>query len=82
MGGSALAHAYGQVGDDVPDVEDPLQLAAAFKCLQGLIAEKKIAAGHDRSDGGLITTLLEMCIAGDYGMEVVVAAVRNPKPEP
>jgi len=70
LGGSALAHVYGQLGSDPPDVDDPKLLAAAFKAVQRLIAEGRVRAGHDRSDGGLITTLLEMAFAGDCGMEV------------
>ncbi|HWR59294.1 MAG TPA: phosphoribosylformylglycinamidine synthase subunit PurQ, partial [Thermodesulfovibrionales bacterium] len=33
-----------------------------------LIAEGLILSGHDRSDGGLITTLLEMAFAGNCGL--------------
>ncbi|MCL4533829.1 MAG: phosphoribosylformylglycinamidine synthase subunit PurQ [Bacteroidetes bacterium] len=33
-------------------------------------------AGHDRSDGGLITTLLEMAFAGNCGIDVDFAGVR------
>lgn len=32
--------------------------------------EEKILAGHDISDGGLITCLLEMCFAGISGINV------------
>ncbi|MDH4028902.1 MAG: phosphoribosylformylglycinamidine synthase subunit PurQ, partial [Nitrospirota bacterium] len=31
-------------------------------------------AGHDRSDGGLITTLLEMAFAGDCGLDINISA--------
>jgi phosphoribosylformylglycinamidine synthase len=31
-----------------------------------------VLAGHDRSDGGLVTTLLEMAFAGDCGLEIDV----------
>ena len=35
-----------------------------WEVTQGLIAQGRISAGHDISDGGLATTLLEMAFAG------------------
>jgi hypothetical protein len=35
-----------------------------------LVAEEKIRADHDVSDGGLVTTLLEMAFAGNSGLSV------------
>jgi phosphoribosylformylglycinamidine synthase len=74
LGGSALAQVYGQVGDASPDVEDPALLKRAFGAVQSLIDQDLVTAGHDRSDGGLITTLLEMAFAGNCGIEVDLAA--------
>jgi phosphoribosylformylglycinamidine synthase len=74
LGGSALAHVFGQIGDTAPGVDDPALLARAFDAVQSLIAEGLVTAGHDRSDGGLITTLLEMAFAGDCGIDVDVPA--------
>lgn len=34
------------------------------------IADRLLTAGHDVSDGGLISCLLEMAFAGNHGMEV------------
>ncbi|UCG87668.1 MAG: phosphoribosylformylglycinamidine synthase, partial [Gemmatimonadota bacterium] len=70
LGGSALAHVFGQVGDQSPDVVDAGLLKRAFNAVQDLIAQGLVTAGHDRSDGGLITTLLEMAFAGNCGIEV------------
>ncbi len=70
LGGSSLAHVYGQIGDVSPDVEDVGMLKRAFNAVQELIAGEKIFAGHDRSDGGLIATLLEMAFAGNCGVAV------------
>ncbi|HSW30343.1 MAG TPA: phosphoribosylformylglycinamidine synthase [Longimicrobiales bacterium] len=72
LGGSALAQVFGQVGDDVPDLEDVGLLGRAFDAVQRLIGEGLVTAGHDRSDGGLATTLLEMAFAGDCGVEVAL----------
>ncbi len=70
LGGSALAQVFGQVGDQTPDVDDPDVLGRAFDAVQSLIASGRITAGHDRSDGGLVTTLLEMAFAGNCGIDV------------
>ncbi|MGD8699893.1 MAG: phosphoribosylformylglycinamidine synthase [Gemmatimonadales bacterium] len=70
LGGSALAQVYGQIGDASPDVEDAGLLKRAFEAIQRLIAANRISAGHDRSDGGLITAILEMAFAGDCGIDV------------
>jgi phosphoribosylformylglycinamidine synthase len=72
LGGSALAHVYQQLGDTPPDVDDAGQLKHAIEALQICIFHGWIAAGHDRSDGGLITTLLEMAFAGNCGIEVAL----------
>jgi len=68
LGGSALAQVFGQVGNLSPDVEDPAVLARTFRAVQRLIGEGRILSGHDRSDGGLVTTLLEMAFSGNCGL--------------
>ncbi|MDT0501712.1 MULTISPECIES: phosphoribosylformylglycinamidine synthase [unclassified Halomonas] len=70
LGGSALAQVYGQVGDECPDLDDPEDLKAFFAVIQGLNAEGKLLAYHDRSDGGLLVTLLEMAFAAHAGLEI------------
>ena len=70
LGGSALAHCFGQVGAESPDLDDPGVLERAFGVVQLLLDDGVIRAGHDRSDGGLVTTLLEMAFAGNCGIEV------------
>ncbi len=70
LGGSALAQVYNQVGDRSPDVDDPGLLKRAFDAVQGLIAKGLVLSGHDRSDGGLITTLLEMAFSGNCGLDI------------
>ena len=70
LGGSALAQVFKQIGDSAPDLEDTGTFSRAFKAVQELIAVRLVTAGHDRSDGGLITTLLEMAFAGNCGIDV------------
>ena len=70
LGGSALAQVFNQTGDESPDVNDPLLLKNTFAAVQSLIEDDLILSGHDRSDGGLITTLLEMAFSGNCGIEI------------
>ena len=70
LGGSALAQVFGQVGNESPDIDDAELLKGGFNAVQELVKRGLITAGHDRSDGGLITTLLEMAFAGNCGIEV------------
>jgi len=70
LGGSILAQVYRQIGNESPDVDDPEMLKSAFKAIQELISKNLILAGHDVSDGGIITTLLEMAFAGNCGLEI------------
>ncbi|WFE72997.1 phosphoribosylformylglycinamidine synthase [Halomonas sp. M1] len=70
LGGSALAQVYGQVGNECPDVDDPEDLKAFFEVIQGLNRDGKLLAYHDRSDGGLLVTLLEMAFAAHAGLEI------------
>jgi phosphoribosylformylglycinamidine synthase len=77
LGGSALAHVYGQIGNDSPDVDNPDQLKQTFNALQRLVAGDLILSGHDRSDGGLIVTLLEMAFGGNCGLKIDI----KPLPE-
>jgi phosphoribosylformylglycinamidine synthase len=78
LGGSALAQVYGQVGDESPDVDDPQRLKRTFNAIQQLISENLILAGHDVSDGGLITALLEMAFSGNCGMKIRMDGPWNP----
>jgi len=52
-----------QIGNDCPDVV-PAQLKAAWGAVQSLVKQGLLSAGHDISDGGIATTLLEMAFAG------------------
>ncbi|WP_457576036.1 phosphoribosylformylglycinamidine synthase [Desulfomarina sp.] len=70
LGGSSLAQVLGQLGDESPDVEDPGLLKRGFAAVQEAIDRGLITAGHDRSDGGLITTLLEMAFSGNCGLDL------------
>ena len=70
LGGSALAQVYEQIGDEAPDVDNPHLLRKGFEAVQELIREGLVLSGHDVSDGGLITCLLEMAFAGNCGLDI------------
>jgi phosphoribosylformylglycinamidine synthase len=70
LGGSALAQVHGQFGDDVPDLDEPATLSSFFDCVQKLNQRGLLLAYHDRSDGGLLTTLCEMAFAGRCGLDI------------
>ncbi|WP_313315385.1 phosphoribosylformylglycinamidine synthase [Stutzerimonas nitrititolerans] len=70
MGGSILAQVYGKLGRQAPDVDDAEDLQAFFAVIQGLNADGLLQAYHDRSDGGLLTTVLEMAFAGHCGLSL------------
>ena len=67
LGGSVLAQTLNKIGDAVPTVQDAEYFKAAFDAVQELISKNLILAGHDISEGGMITALLEMCFANSKG---------------
>lgn len=72
LGGSALAQVFGQVGDQCPDVHDVQLFKDFFDATQQLQEAGIVLAYHDRSDGGLFTTLAEMMFAGRCGIEIML----------
>jgi phosphoribosylformylglycinamidine synthase len=70
LGASALAQVTQQLGDSVPDVDSAADQKAFFAAIQQLNADGKLLAYHDRSDGGLFATLVEMAFAGRAGVSV------------
>ena len=72
MGASVLAQAIGQVGDEVPDLGDPADLARLVQAVNDLRAQGRILAYHDRSDGGLFAAACEMAFAGHVGVALNV----------
>ena len=70
LGGSVLAQVFGRFGREVPDLDSPAQLKEFFAVVQELNREGKLLAYHDRSDGGVITTLCEMAFAARCGLNL------------
>ncbi|WP_397378494.1 phosphoribosylformylglycinamidine synthase [Pseudomonas sp.] len=77
MGASILSQVYGKLGTQAPDVDDAEDLKAFFAVIQGLNADGHILAYHDRSDGGLLVTTLEMAFAGHCGLNLFLDALAD-----
>ncbi|CAO4369850.1 unnamed protein product [Caenorhabditis nigoni] len=87
LGGSALAQVYSQIGDDCPDIANFAEISHVFSIVQELLNEDQlvgtvrkpiILAGHDISDGGLITTILEMAFAGNVSIDIDIQNETDP----
>ncbi|MES9975737.1 MAG: phosphoribosylformylglycinamidine synthase, partial [Candidatus Thiodiazotropha sp.] len=72
LGATALAQVYQQIGHHGADLEDPDALRRFFALIQELNQNDLILAYHDRSDGGLFTTICEMAFAGRCGVSVEI----------
>ncbi|MCZ7834933.1 phosphoribosylformylglycinamidine synthase [Atlantibacter hermannii] len=77
LGATALAQVYRQLGDKPADVRDPAKLKGFYDAIQALVAQRKLLAYHDRSDGGLLVTLAEMAFTGHCGIEADIATLGN-----
>ncbi|EHL01446.1 putative Phosphoribosylformylglycinamidine synthase [Glarea lozoyensis 74030] len=72
LGGSALAQAFGQLGNEAPDVRDTDLIIDYFDAVKQLHESGIVLAYHDVSDGGLLTTIVEMMFAGRCGAELMI----------
>ena len=72
MGGSILAQTLDQLGDEVPDLDEPQDLVNLVKAVNTLRRQGKLLAYHDRSDGGLFAAACEMAFAGHVGVALNV----------
>jgi phosphoribosylformylglycinamidine synthase len=77
LGGSCLAQVHGALGSTPPDLSDPQLLVRLAGALAELRAQNLVLAYHDRSDGGVFATLVEMAFAGHCGLDVKLPAGAN-----
>lgn len=77
LGGSILAQVVSQMGEETPDVDSATDLKNFWNAIQKLGRERKILAYHDRSDGGLLATAVEMAFAGHTGVDLEIPAGHN-----
>jgi phosphoribosylformylglycinamidine synthase len=78
LGASALAQVYAELGDEPADLDEPQRLKQLAGALAELRAHGLLRAYHDRSDGGLLVTLVEMAFAGHCGLDIALPAARGP----
>jgi phosphoribosylformylglycinamidine synthase len=78
LGASALAQVYGELGDEPADLDAPQRLTQLAAALAELRAHGLLRAYHDRSDGGLLVTLVEMAFAGHCGLDIALPTARGP----
>jgi phosphoribosylformylglycinamidine synthase len=60
LGGSSLGQVLNQIGGNVPDIRDFDYFISCFDSIQELIKNNLVLSGHDISEGGVVTALLEM----------------------
>ena len=70
LGASALAQTYRRLAGVVPDLDDSKDLINLFHFVRCCRQEGLLLAYHDRSDGGLFTTVAEMCFASHCGVDL------------
>ena len=75
MGGSVFGQVYNNMSGDAPDLDDTGRLKDFYGVIQQLVAEDKLLAYHDRSDGGLFATLAEMAFAGRCGLDITLGSI-------
>ena len=78
LGGSCWAQVHTQSGGEPADLDSPAVLPALFSALRELKDRGLLLAYHDRSDGGVLLTLLEMAFAGHCGLAIDLGAVTDP----
>ncbi|HPF25782.1 MAG: phosphoribosylformylglycinamidine synthase [Steroidobacteraceae bacterium] len=71
LGGSIYAQVHSRLGGETPDVVEARSLVQLTAVLAELRHDgSPLLAYHDRSDGGVLTTLVEMAFAGHCGLDV------------
>ncbi len=73
LGGSVYAQIHQQMGDDCPDVDNAEHLTGFYNFIQAANQEGGLLAYHDRSDGGLLATLVEMAFTSRCGLQIDLA---------
>ena len=77
LGGTCWAQVHLQSGGSPADLDSPGLLSALFAALRELKDRGLILAYHDRSDGGLLVTLLEMAFAAHCGLRIDLGAAAD-----
>jgi phosphoribosylformylglycinamidine synthase len=81
LGGSAWAQVHTKSGGEPADLDSPNLLAALFAALRELKDRRLLLAYHDRSDGGVLLTVLEMAFASHCGLAIDLGTAADPVAE-
>jgi phosphoribosylformylglycinamidine synthase len=78
MGGSCWAQVHTKSGGEPADLDSPRLLSTLFSALRELKDRGLLLAYHDRSDGGVLLTVLEMAFASRCGLAIDLGTVADP----
>ncbi|MBI3069708.1 MAG: phosphoribosylformylglycinamidine synthase subunit PurL, partial [Candidatus Levybacteria bacterium] len=71
MGGTVYYKSLGCDSSEIPKV-DLEKLPSVLEGIHSAISSGQVLACHDVSEGGLLTTISEMCFGGDCGVEITI----------
>jgi phosphoribosylformylglycinamidine synthase len=77
LGGSCWAQVHTKSGGAPADLDSPGLLSVLFDALRELKDRNLLLAYHDRSDGGVLLTVLEMAFASHCGLDIDLGAVAD-----
>nr|AWG89632.1 BNRF1 tegument protein [human gammaherpesvirus 4] len=80
QGGSLFEQLFSDVAT-TPRAPEPLSLKNLFRAVQQLVKSGIVLSGHDISDGGLVTCLVEMALAGQRGVTITMPVASDYLPE-
>ncbi len=78
MGGSCWAQVHSRMGGEPADLDSPELLRALFAAVRELKDRDLVLAYHDRSDGGVLVTVLEMAFAAHCGVAIDLGDAPDP----
>jgi phosphoribosylformylglycinamidine synthase len=77
LGGSCWAQVHSRSGGEPADLDSPALILALFAALRELKDRGLLLAYHDRSDGGVLLTVLEMAFAARCGLSIDLGAAED-----
>ncbi|MGC2030686.1 MAG: phosphoribosylformylglycinamidine synthase [Steroidobacteraceae bacterium] len=78
LGASCWAQVHAKSGGEPADLDSPGLLLELFAALRELKDRHLLLAYHDRSDGGVLLTVLEMAFAAHCGLAIDLGEVADP----
>ena len=78
LGASCWAQVHAKSGGEPADLDNPGLLLELFAALRELKDRHLLLAYHDRSDGGVLLTVLEMAFAAHCGLAIDLGSVADP----